>query len=463
MKVVTRFAPSPTGHLHIGGGRTAIFCWLLARHFGGEFRLRIEDTDATRSRQEYTDSILASMKWLGLDWDGELTYQSKRLDVYNSYIDRLLETGHAYWCDCTPEEVEAMREVARAKGEKPRYNGKCRNRGLTAGPGRVVRLRVPDEGRISFNDMVKGPISVDVSELDDMVLRRTDGMPTYNMAVVVDDHEMGVTHVIRGDDHVSNTPKQILLYQALGFDIPTFGHVPMICGPDHQKLSKRHGARAVVEYQKDGLLPQALVNYLVRLGWSHGDQEIFSLDELVQLFDGKNLNSAPAAFDPDKLKWLNAHYLRNTPQDKLAAMVRPFLEELGYSVDEQKIQALLPMYMERASDLAALAQALTVYFKPAEELVIEDKAMKALNEDGRHQLSVLGGLIDQLPEFTAEAIDALLHEYVEKNSLKFKQVGPPLRSALIGLAGGPSVHDIMVGLGKDESLKRIKRAAELAF
>ena len=287
-KIVTRFAPSPTGHLHIGGGRTAIFCWLLARHFGGEFRLRIEDTDATRSRQEYTDSILASMKWLGLDWDGDLTYQSKRLDIYNAYIDRLLETGHAYWCECTPEEVEAMREEARAKGEKPRYNGKCRERGLTAGPGRVVRLRVPDEGRIVFDDMVKGPIAVDVSELDDMILRRTDGMPTYNMAVVVDDHEMGVTHVVRGDDHVSNTPKQILLYQALGFEVPTFGHVPMICGPDHQKLSKRHGARAVIEYEQDGLLPQALVNYLVRLGWSHGDQEIFSLKELVEFFKAES-------------------------------------------------------------------------------------------------------------------------------------------------------------------------------
>ncbi len=462
MKVITRFPPSPTGHLHIGGGRTAIFNWLLARHFGGEFRLRIEDTDATRSRQEYTDSILASMKWLGLDWDGEIFYQSRRLDVYNAYIDQLLETGHAYWCDCTPEEVEAMREVARAKGEKPRYNGKCRDRGLKAGPGRVVRLRVPDDGRISFDDMVKGPISVDVSELDDMVLRRTDGMPTYNLAVVVDDHEMGVTHVFRGDDHVSNTPKQILLYQALGFDIPTFGHVPMICGPDHQKLSKRHGARAVVEYQKDGLIPQALVNYLVRLGWSHGDQEICALPELIQLFDGTNLNSSPAAFDPDKLKWLNAHYLRAMPLDELAAMTRPFLAELGYDVDQEKIKSLLPMYVERSTDIAMLAQALTVYFKSADEIVIEDKAKKALNDDGRQQLSRLHGLISAMPVFSAEALDALLHDYVEKNSLKFKQVGPPLRSALIGLAGGPSVHDIMAGLGKEESLKRIRRAAELA-
>ncbi|WP_458399127.1 glutamate--tRNA ligase [Mailhella sp.] len=459
-KIVTRFAPSPTGHLHIGGGRTAIFCWLLARHFGGEFRLRNEDTDATRSRQEYTDSILASMKWLGLDWDGELTYQSKRLDIYNAHIDRLLETGHAYWCDCSPEEVEAMREEARAKGEKPRYNGKCRERGLTAGPGRVVRLRVPDEGRIVFDDMVKGPIAVDVSELDDMILRRTDGMPTYNMAVVVDDHDMGVTHVVRGDDHVSNTPKQILLYQALGFEVPTFGHVPMICGPDHQKLSKRHGARAVIEYEQDGLLPQALVNYLVRLGWSHGDQEIFSLKELVEFFDGKNLNTSPAAFDPEKLKWLNAYYLRNTPHDELAALVAPFLAKLGYDVPAEKLVGLLPMYVERAADLNALAQFLTIYFKPAEEIEIEEKAMKALNEDGKHQLTVLHDLIAEAPEFTAEALDALLHDYVAKGGLKFKQVGPPLRSALTGLAGGPSVHDVMAALGREESLARIKRAAQ---
>ncbi len=460
MKVITRFAPSPTGHLHIGGGRTAIFCWLMARHYGGEFRLRIEDTDALRSRQEYTDSILASMKWLGLDWDGDLTYQSRRMDIYNAYIDRLLETGHAYWCDCTPEEVEAMRQVARARGEKPRYNGKCRDRGLAAGPGRVVRLRVPDEGIISFHDMVKGIISVDVSELDDMVLRRTDGMPTYNMAVVVDDYEMGITHVIRGDDHVSNTPKQILLYQALGFDVPTFGHVPMILGPDHQKLSKRHGARAVIEYEQDGLIPQALVNYLVRLGWSHGDQEIFSLKELVQFFDGSNLNSAPAAFDPDKLKWLNAHYLRHMPLPELAAITVPFVNNLGYSIAPDQIERLLPLYVERSSDLATLAQSLSVYFKPAEELVIEEKAMKALNEEGRRQLAVLHDVLASLPEFSAAAIDDLLHDYVENSGLKFKQVGPPLRSALIGLAGGPSVHDIMAALGREESLKRIARAAK---
>ncbi|MBO4368523.1 MAG: glutamate--tRNA ligase, partial [Desulfovibrio sp.] len=276
--VVTRFAPSPTGHLHLGGARTAIFNWLLARHFGGTFRLRIEDTDLLRSKQEYTDSILASMRWLGLNWDGELVYQTKRTELYNAYVEKLLASGHAYYCSCTAEEVEAMRVKAKASGLKPRYDGHCRDLGLGPGNGRCVRLRVPDTGRIVFDDLVKGSIATDVKELDDMVIRRADGMPTYNMAVVVDDHEMGLTHIIRGDDHVSNTPKQILLYEALGLPVPRFGHVPMILGKDKQKLSKRHGAKAVIEYEKDGLLPEALVNYLARLGWSHGDQELFTMD-----------------------------------------------------------------------------------------------------------------------------------------------------------------------------------------
>ena len=459
MKVVTRFAPSPTGHLHIGGGRTAIFCWLLARHFGGEFRLRIEDTDAERSKQEYTDSILASMKWLGLDWDGDLTYQSRRLDLYNSYVDKLIESGHAYWCDCSPEEVEAMREVARAKGEKPRYNGRCRERCLGPGPGRVVRLKVPSDGRVVFHDMVKGPIAVDVAELDDMVLRRADGMPTYNMAVVVDDHDMEVTHVLRGDDHVSNTPEQILLYQALGWETPVFGHVPMILGPDRQKLSKRHGARAVIEYEQDGLLPQALVNYLVRLGWSHGDQEIFALDELVKLFDGTNLNSAAAAFDPEKLQWLNAHYLKETPTPELAAMLRPFVLQLGFDVPVERLEALVPLYRERAANLKDMAAALTVYFQDADSLECEEKAAKSLNDEGRARVADLRGVFAELSNFEPETLEQTIHEYVERGGLKFKQVGPPLRAALIGQSGGPSVHLILAALGREESLKRLDKAA----
>ncbi|MFG6360238.1 glutamate--tRNA ligase [Taurinivorans muris] len=457
MKVVTRFAPSPTGHLHIGGGRTAIFCWLLARHFGGEFRLRIEDTDTERSKQEYTDSILASMKWLGLDWDGDLTYQSQRKDVYNKYVDKLLETGHAYYCDCSVEEVEAMREVARAKGEKPRYNGKCRERGLGYAEGRVVRLKVPAEGRVVFDDMVKGPIAVDVNELDDMVLRRADGMPTYNMAVVVDDYEMGVTHVVRGDDHVSNTPKQILIYQALGLAVPTFGHVPMILGPDKQKLSKRHGARAVVEYQQDGLLPEALVNYLVRLGWSHGDQEIFSLQELVKLFDGKNLNSSAAAFDPDKLQWLNGYYLKHTPLDKAVELTRPFIEKSGLSLDGKNAEAAISLYIERASNLNDLAEQVKPYLQNIEDVVFEEKALNALDGQGKEQIKNVLALVRDT-EFTAENLEHVIHDYVETSGVKFKLVGTPLRSALIGLAGGPSIHLIMFALGKAETIKRLERA-----
>lgn len=456
MKVVTRFAPSPTGHLHIGGGRTAIFCWLLARHFGGEFRLRIEDTDTERSKQEYTDSILASMKWLGLDWDGDLTYQSQRKDVYNKYVDKLLETGHAYYCDCSVEEVEAMREVARAKGEKPRYNGKCRERGLGYAEGRVVRLKVPAEGRVVFDDMVKGPIAVDVNELDDMVLRRADGMPTYNMAVVVDDYEMGVTHVVRGDDHVSNTPKQILIYQALGLAVPTFGHVPMILGPDKQKLSKRHGARAVVEYQQDGLLPEALVNYLVRLGWSHGDQEIFSLQELVKLFDGKNLNSSAAAFDPDKLQWLNGYYLKHTPLDKAVELTRPFIEKSGLSLDGKNAEAAISLYIERASNLNDLAEQVKPYLQNIENVVFEEKALNALDGQGKEQIKNVLALVRDT-EFTAENLEHVIHDYVETSGVKFKLVGTPLRSALIGLAGGPSIHLIMFALGKAETIKRLER------
>ncbi len=456
MKVVTRFAPSPTGHLHIGGGRTAIFCWLLARHFGGEFRLRIEDTDTERSKQEYTDSILASMKWLGLDWDGDLTYQSQRKDVYNKYVDKLLETGHAYYCDCSVEEVEAMREVARAKGEKPRYNGKCRERGLGYAEGRVVRLKVPAEGRVVFDDMVKGPIAVDVNELDDMVLRRADGMPTYNMAVVVDDYEMGVTHVVRGDDHVSNTPKQILIYQALGLTVPTFGHVPMILGPDKQKLSKRHGARAVVEYQQDGLLPEALVNYLVRLGWSHGDQEIFSLQELVKLFDGKNLNSSAAAFDPDKLQWLNGYYLKHTPLDKAVELTRPFIEKSGLSLDGKNAEAAISLYIERASNLNDLAEQVKPYLQNIEDVVFEEKALNALDGQGKEQIKNVLALVRDT-EFTAENLEHVIHDYVETSGVKFKLVGTPLRSALIGLAGGPSIHLIMFALGKAETIKRLER------
>lgn len=459
-QVVTRFAPSPTGHLHIGGARTAIFSWLLARHFGGRFVLRIEDTDLLRSRQEYTDSILASMRWLGLDWDGDPIYQTQRADVYNAYVDRLLESGHAYWCDCTPEDVEAMREAARQKGLKPRYNGRCRERGLGPGEGRCVRLKTPLTGKVVFDDMIKGRIAVDVRELDDLVVRRADGMPTYNMAVVVDDHEMGITHVIRGDDHVSNTPRQILIYQALGFPVPTFGHVPMILGPDKQKLSKRHGARAVIEYQRDGLLPHALVNYLVRLGWSHGNQELFTRDELVNYFDGSSLNPSAASFDPAKLDWCNAHYMREMPVGDLAKLVIPFMQEAGLpDLPLDRVRALCVMFRERASNLKGLAEAFRPLAVPAAELAyVEKDAAKHFTDAGKEHLRRLSGLFAGCEPFDGETLDAALNAYVADNGLKFKEVAPPLRTALMGFMGGSHLKDIMAFLGRDETLARLARA-----
>lgn len=464
-KIVTRFAPSPTGHLHLGGARTAIFSWLLARHNGGRFFLRIEDTDLQRSRQEYTDSILASMRWLGLDWDGEPVYQTRRTDIYNAYIDKLLESGHAYWCSCTPEEVDAMREEARAKGQKPRYNGHCRELGLGPGPGRCVRLKAPATGKIVFDDLVKGHIAVDVSELDDMVLRRADGMPTYNMAVVADDHDMGVTHVIRGDDHVSNTPRQIMIYQALGLPVPVFGHVPMILGPDRQKLSKRHGARAVIEYEQDGLLPQALVNYLARLGWSHGDQEIFSKDELIRYFDGSHLNPASAAFDPDKLAWCNGQFLRSLPLEELASMAEPFIKQEGLwdrVGSSERLKSLCAMFRERATDLKALAKACRPLLVSSEDLEYADKDIKKhFTGAAALHLQELAKRLASLEGFEAEPIEACLNEYVKEGGHTFKQVAPPVRTALMGFMGGSHLNEIMAFLGREETLARMRRAESM--
>lgn len=434
----------------------------MARHFNGKFLLRIEDTDTERSKQEYTDAIIDSMRWLGLDWDGDLTFQSKRLDIYNEYVDRLLASGHAYWCECTPEEVEAMREEARAKGEKPRYNGRCRERGLGPGPGRVVRLKAPADGRIAFNDMVKGPIAIDASELDDMVLRRSDGMPTYNMAVVVDDASMGVTHVLRGDDHINNTPKQILLYEALGLPVPVFGHVPMILGSDRQKLSKRHGAKSVIEYKKDGLLPEALVNYLVRLGWSHGDQEIFSMHELVELFDGTNMNNASAGFDAEKLLWVNAQHLHAMPLPKLAALTLPFVKKLGKDCTEQDLIRLIPLFHTRSNTLTELAGHMAELLTPAAELEYNAKDKdKTLTDEGKANLKALHAIFSTVTPFKQEPLHEALNAYVNDNGLKFKAVAPPLRTALLGFMGGPDLCEIMQALGREESLARIARAAAL--
>ena len=463
--VVTRFAPSPTGHLHIGGARTAIFCWLLSRHFGGRFLLRIEDTDTERSKQEYTDSILASMRWLGLDFDGEAIYQRQRFDLYNQYIDRLLEAGHAYWCECTPEEVEAMREKARADGEKPRYDGRCRFRSLGPGLGRAVRLKAPLQGVVAFDDMVKGHVSFEAAELDDMILRRADGAPTYNFAVVVDDVTMGVSHVIRGDDHVNNTPRQIVIYRALGEKLPIFAHVPMILGPDRQKLSKRHGAKAVIDYEKDGLLPEALLNYLVRLGWSHGDQELFSRKELVEFFDGAHLSSASAAFDPEKLLWVNAQHLRMAKPDELLPLLLPFLRSHYPNLsdsDKSLVLRCIPLVQPRVSTLMEVAEHLCPLLTKAADLAYDQAALaKALQDEGQGCVQELRQRLAGLLAFDREAVRACIHGYVEEKGIKFKALGPPLRFSLLGAAGGPDLADVMAALGREESLARLDRAISL--
>lgn len=462
-QIITRFAPSPTGHLHIGGARTAIFCWLMARNSGGKFYLRIEDTDRERSLREYTDSILASMRWLGLDWDGEPIYQHSRMDLYNSYIDRMLASGHAYWCDCTPEEVEAMREEAREKGLKPKYNGRCRERALGPGPGRVVRFKAPLTGQTVVDDLVKGQVVVDNAEMDDMVLRRPDNTPTYNLAVVVDDSEMGITHVLRGDDHLTNTPRQILIYEALGLPLPKFGHVPMILGPDKQKLSKRHGAKAVIEYERDGLLPEALVNYLVRLGWSHGDDEIFSLQELIDKFPEGRLSASPSAFDPEKLSWLNAQHLKLAAPERIAELLKPFLAELGLTPPESaRLTEIVELFRERATGLTDMAKGLRFMLTPGAELAYDPAAVeKALTQEGRLHVAALADKFGELAKFTAEGLQAAIHDYAEENNLKMKFVGPPLRVALVGSLSGPGLPEIMAWLGKEETLVRLRRALEI--
>ena len=335
----TRFAPSPTGHLHIGGARTALFNWLMAHGQNGTFILRIEDTDAERSTAEYTRAILDAMAWLGLDWDEGPFYQSERKELHLEYINRLLQSGRAYYCHCTPEELEESRNRARAENRKPKYDGRCRDRELGPAPGAVVRFRGPLSGITSWSDMIKGPISFDNTELDDLVILRSDGMPTYNMAVVVDDLTMGITHIVRGDDHVNNTPRQLLLYQALDAPIPRFAHVPMILGEDKARLSKRHGATSVMAYREQGYLPEAMINYLVRLGWSHGDEEIFILQDLVKKFDINHVGRSAGVFSPEKLLWLNEHYIKESAPERLADLAAPYLQAKGYDVSDREYLA----------------------------------------------------------------------------------------------------------------------------
>ena len=467
MTTVTRFAPSPTGYLHIGGARTALFSWLLAKSKGGTFLLRVEDTDRERSTKQATDAIIEAMAWLDLAAEGTAVFQSERFDLYNSHIDQLLAAGRAYWCSCTPEEVEAMREKARAEGKKPKYDGRCRELGLGPGPGRVVRFKGPQDGVTAFHDVVKGPTAVQNAELDDMILRRSDGAPTYNLAVVVDDHAMGVTDVLRGDDHVANTPRQILLYQAFGWDVPKFGHVPMILGPDKAKLSKRHGALSVMEYKKLGYLPEALVNYLARLGWACGDQEIFSREELVKLFPAGNLGNSPSVFDLKKLEWLNAHYIKESTPERLAALLPEFLADAGstdgLNLDPAYLAGIMPLLQPRAKTLVEMADMARFFLLPTDQLVYDEKAVAdQLKPEARALLAELLPVYEAAGDYADhKALEAATQAFLDERGLKFKAVAQPLRVALTGKTASPGLFETMCVLGRAESLARIKRALTL--
>jgi len=457
-KIVTRFPPSPTGYLHIGGARTALFNWLFARQKGGKFILRIEDTDKARSSDETTKAIIESMEWLGLDWDEGPYFQSQRYDIHNAFIERLLSTGQAYHCHCSPDELERARKEAMAKGLKPKYDGKCRDLELGPAPGSVVRLKTPQTGITQFNDLVKGHIRFDNEELDDLILRRSDGSPTYHMAVVSDDISLGITYVIRGDDHVNNTPRQILIYKALREPIPQYAHVPMILAPDKTRLSKRHGAVSVLAYRDMGYLPHALLNSLARLGWSYGDQEKFTKEELIEKFSLKNVGKSAGVFNADKLLDLNAWYIRNSSDEFLAHELIPFMQQFGFKeLAQEKVKAAVATLKPRSKTLLDMAEGALFYFQ--EKITYEEKANdKFLQPDILGLLEDIHGRIEKAFEFKQADIEKIFVAFLEDNDIKLKKVAQPLRVALTGKTASPGIFEVMEVLGRETVLERLEKA-----
>jgi glutamyl-tRNA synthetase len=461
MSVVTRFAPSPTGFLHIGGARTALFNYLYAKRHGGKFLLRIEDTDRARSTQAAVDAIIDGLSWLGLKWDGDPIYQFARADRHAEVARQLLAEGRAYHCYATPEELDAMRAEQRAKGLPMRYDGRWRDRDPSEAPAGVppvVRLKAPKDGETVVQDSVQGTVTVANAQLDDMVLLRADGTPTYMMAVVVDDHDMGVTHVIRGDDHLTNTFRQIQLYNACGWDLPNFSHIPLIHGPDGAKLSKRHGALGAEAYRDMGFLPEALCNYLLRLGWGHGDDEIIPMAQAIAWFDLAGIGRSPSRFDVAKLTNLNGHYMREAADDYLAAQLAPRLAALVGTplADEQMalVKRALPGLKERAKTLVELAESAVFYLK-ARPLTLDDKAAKLLAEDGRAPLSSFAQILAALPDWRQETLEEEARKFAESHDLKLGKLAQPLRAALTGSTVSPPIFDVMEILGRQECLGRI--------
>jgi len=456
-----RFAPSPTGYLHVGGARTALFNWLYARHFGGTFILRIEDTDTERSTKESVDAILQGMEWLGLDCDEGPFYQTDNFPLYKQHVQKLLDEDKAYRCWCAQEELEAKREAAMAEGRKPKYDGTCRHRqDQPLDQPHVIRFRAPEEGETGFDDQIKGRITFPNAELDDLIISRTDGTPTYNFCVVIDDALMRISHVIRGDDHVNNTPRQIQLYEALGYPVPIFAHLPMILGSDKARLSKRHGATSVMAYRDMGYLPEALNNYLVRLGWSNGDDEIFSREEMVQKFDITNVGRSPSVFNPDKLNWLNAHYIKTGDPDRLAELLKPHLASRGVGdTSAPDLAGVIRTLQERAQTLEEMAERALFYYQ-APQAYDEPPLAKV---DKQHLSAVFTVVADRLAAATATTaaeFDALFKEICSENSWKMPQVGQPVRVALSGSTQAPGIGEIVMALGLAETVVRIVRARE---
>lgn len=464
-KVVTRFAPSPTGFLHIGGARTALFNWLYAKAHGGQMHLRIEDTDRARSTQEAIDAILEGMKWLGLDWDGDPVYQFSRADRHREIAQELIAKGLAYPCYASPEELTTMREKARAEGRSALYDGTWRDRDPADAPKDikpVIRFKSPEDGETIIKDKVQGDVTFKNKDLDDLVLLRSDGSPTYMLSVIVDDHDMDVTHIIRGDDHLTNAGRQSQIYAALGWDTPIFAHIPLIHGPDGAKLSKRHGALGVEAYRDMGYLPAAMRNYLVRLGWSHGDDEIISTEQMIEWFNLKAIGRSPARFDFDKLENVNAHYMRETSDSDLIDHIKTILPttnpDLAKNIDADgwaKFEEAMPLLKERAKTLIDLIKSSDFLFA-SRPIAPDDKAKKLLGEEGIQSLTGILPNLEKIEDWSAENIEAAIRNYSDESGLKLGKIAQPLRAALTGTTVSPSIFELLQLLGRDEAINRIR-------
>ena len=460
-QVRVRFAPSPTGFLHIGGVRTALFNWLFARQQQGVFILRIEDTDQSRSTDESIQAIIHGMQWVGLDWDEGPFRQTERIDVYRDHALKLLATGHAYWCVCKADELEARRKEAEAKGLSPRYDGRCRSLQITNPPGEAaLRFKAPQEGQTIIDDLIKGTVTFDNTVVDDLIILRSNGYPTYNFSVVVDDAMMRITHVVRGDDHLTNTPRQIPIFQALGFAVPRFGHLPMILGADKTRLSKRHGATSIMAYKEMGYLPDAVVNYLVRLGWSHGDQELFTRQELIDKFSWNHVQKSAAVFNPEKLVWMNAEYIKTSPPSHVAQTLVPLLEQAGLGhevegVSNEWLAQLVVLVKERAKTLVEMVDWVRPYFGDEVQFEVE-AAKKFLTPTIAPVLHKLLTRFEAFPSFSKQSWEESFKKLVEEEGIKMGVLAQPVRVALTGRAASPGLFEVMEVLGRARTLHRLR-------